>query len=179
MNIQIIKLNISSDIFDKVSSIFKKDNHTKAIPLILSIITILPMQLQANKSLTQCDYNADGRINGRTYLKEFKKELQSDGDYSEEDKEIYKVALKNAKKERKCKKDIVKEEIAQIKQDTAQKEAYIAKLDMRTRDLKEKLKKLDEELNKLTKKDKELIKELNRQKKWLLEQIRKTQKSFK
>ena len=141
MNIRIIKLNISSNIFDKVSSIFKKDNHTKAIPLILSIITILSMQLQANKLLIQCDYNADGRINGRTYLKELKKELQSDGDYSEEDKEIYKVALTNAKKERKCKKDIVKEEIAQ-------KEVYIAELDMRTRDLKEKLKKVDAEIKK-------------------------------
>lgn len=135
-------------------------------------------QAQANDLIVQCDFNHNWIIDGRTYLKNLKKKLKSDWDYSEEDKEIYKIALKNAKKERHCKTEIDKQEIVQIEQDTKQEKTYLVQLDASIEWLKRKLAKVNEEIKKIEaelSKDKaelrEMKKILEKQRQWMIRKM--------
>ncbi len=139
----------------------------KWVLVVLAMFTIVSLtQAQAIDLLSKCDYNKNWIIDGRTYLKDLKKQLKSDWDYSDEDKQIYKVALTNAKKERKCKTEIDKQETAQMKQEIAQKKIYLAQLDMSIENLRNELKKVEEELAKN-------ISDREKKRKWLIEQIKK------
>ncbi len=175
-------------------------NKTKLGLAALAMSTIISWtQAQANDLLWQCDYNHNWIIDWRTYLKDLKKKLKLDWDYSSEDKKTYKLALSNAKKERHCKTEI-------IKQENAQQERYLDQLDASIEGLKKELKRVDEEIKKIVEENKRVVEEnkrvveenkrvveenkrvveenkrvleeLERKKQRLLEQIRKMQQSF-